>query len=125
LMLHSRQDSPAIAAVVRAARASWTASGWLTGRRRPAPAGSQLGAMFLTFCLFFPDRALELAKGVLTIATLAAFLFAVAAFLLAVVAATVQLIAALYIAVDGAYWMTYWFFPLVCYTDGQVVPCEF
>ena len=71
--------------------------------------GWRHGAMFLVFCLFFPDRALELAKGVLTIATLAAFLFA---------AATVQLVAA------GAYWMTYWFFPLVCYTDGQVVPCE-
>jgi hypothetical protein len=74
--------------------------------------------MFLMLCLFFPDRGLEIAKGVLTIATLAAFLFAV-------VAATVQLIAELYIAMDGAYWMTYWFFPLVCYTDGQVVPCEF
>jgi hypothetical protein len=74
--------------------------------------------MFLMLCLFFPDRALEIAKGVLTIATLAAFLFA--AFGL-----TVQLIAALYIAVDGASWMTYWFFPLVCYTDGQAVPCEF
>jgi hypothetical protein len=60
-------------------------------------------------------------------------LFAVAAAFGLTVAAfglTVQLIAELCIAMDGAYWMTYWFFPLVffplaCYTDEQVVPCEF
>jgi hypothetical protein len=32
--------------------------------------------MFLMLCLFFPDRGLEIAKGVLTIATLVAFVAA-------------------------------------------------
>jgi type IV secretory pathway TrbD component len=93
----------------------------MAGDWPPLHSSQTLGAMFLMLCLFFPDRGLEIAKGVLAVATLAAFLFAVAA----AFGLTVQLVAELYIAMDGAYWMTYWFFPLVCYTDEQVVPCEF